>query len=59
MSEKYRVNITDVYARRQSLPRRECGMTKVTDAVVDVAKIAVVGSVAMGLAGSLAGIAKK
>lgn len=54
MSDKYRVDLHDVYARRKSTPARQCGMSKVTDAVVDIAKVAVVGSVAMGLAGAIA-----
>ena len=53
MSDKYRVDLHDVYARRKSMQARQCGMSKVTDAVVDITKVAVVGSVAMGLLGGI------
>ena len=52
MSDKYRLNVHDVYARRK-VHSQSGNMNKVTDAVVDIAKIAVVGSVAMGLAGAI------
>ena len=56
MDNRYRVNIQPVCARRAA---RNCDMTKVTDAVVDIAKVAVVGSVAMGLSSTALSAFKK
>lgn len=56
MDNRYRVNIQPVCARRAA---RNCDMTKVTDAVVDIEKVAIVGSVAMGLASTSLSAFKK
>ena len=56
MDNQYRVRIQPVCARRAA---RSCGMTKVTDSVVDIAKVAVVGSVAMGLSSTMLSAFKK
>jgi len=52
MSDKYRV---DIYARRKAHPAHGGNeMNKVTGTLLDITKVAVVGSVAMGLAGAIA-----
>lgn len=53
MSDKYRISVPDIYARQKATRVRNGDMNKATDAVVGVAKLAIVGSVAAGIAGSI------
>jgi hypothetical protein len=60
MSEKYRVNMQDVYARRSAHPQKRCcNMSKVSDTIMDVTKVAVTGAVAIGVLGAVGGAFKK
>jgi hypothetical protein len=59
MSDKYRIRAPDIYARRTAQPSHDRGMDKVTNTVLDVTKVAVVGGVAMGLMGATGEMIKK